>query len=311
MTNKEKVLIAAPVHAVLLEGLEKAGYELIIDENINQARAFTLIADCTGVITSTRLQLDKALIDAAKDLRFIGRMGSGMEVIDLDYAAFRGIKCFASPEGNCNAVGEHALGMLLALNKRITWSNQEIKEGKWLREENRGIELEAKTIGIIGYGHTGKSFAKKLSGFDMEILVYDKYITPAKDALITVCNDLTPIFQNADIISFHVPIQKDTQHLFNEEFISQMQRPFVLINTSRGAVVDPIVLEKHLYSGKIIGACLDVWEEEPLQKMSIAFRNIFENLAVMPQVIVTPHIAGYSHEALYKMSAILLERITK
>lgn len=309
--NQGKVLIAAPVHKVLLDGLTASGYELIIAENITQEQGFGLIADCVGVITSTRLQLNKDLIDAAPKLRFIGRMGSGMEVIDVPYATARGIACYGSPEGNCNAVGEHALGMLLSLTKRIAWSNQEIKEGKWLREENRGVELEGKTIGIIGYGHTGKSFVKKLQGFDMNILVYDKYQTPAQDPYIKVCDNLKPIFEQAEFLSFHVPIQNDTHHLFNEQFVTQMKKPFVLINTSRGEVVDPKVLHMFMHTGKIKAACMDVWEQEPLSKMSTETRNIFDQLAKMPNIIFTPHIAGYSHEALYKMSTILLERITK
>jgi D-3-phosphoglycerate dehydrogenase / 2-oxoglutarate reductase len=309
--SQGKVLIAAPVHVILLEGLTNAGYDLIIADDITQQKAFDLIIDCVGVITSTRLQLNKDLIDVAPKLRFIGRMGSGMEVIDLTYAAARGILCYGSPEGNCNAVGEHALGMLLALTKRITWSNQEIKEGKWLREENRGIELEGKTMGIIGYGHTGKSFVKKLRGFDMNILVYDKYQVPSKEPYIEICENLTPIFEKADFVSFHVPIQNDTHYLFNESFVLQMSKPFVLINTSRGEVVDPAVLYKFIHSGKLKAACMDVWEDEPLSKMSIEARKTFDQLAKMPNVIFTPHIAGYSYEALYKMSVILLERITK
>ena len=309
--NQGKVLIAAPVHKLLLDGLTTAGYELIIADHITQDQAFQLIVDCVGVITSTRLQLNKDLIDAAPILRFIGRMGSGMEVIDVSYATTRGIACYGSPEGNCNAVGEHALGMLLSLTKRIAWSNQEVKEGKWLREENRGIELEGKTIGIIGYGHTGKSFVMKLRGFDMNILVYDKYQTLDQDPYIKVCNDLKPILEHAEFVSFHVPIQNDTHHLFNEQFGDQMKNPFVLINTSRGEVVDPIVLHRFIHTGKLKAACMDVWEEEPLSKMSSETRKIFDELAKMPNVIFTPHIAGYSYEALYKMSAILLERITK
>lgn len=305
---KGKVLIAAPVHEVLTKGLEAAGYELLHAEQITQEKGYELIRDCCGVITSTRLLLDKALIDAAPGLEFIGRMGSGMEVIDVAYAAARNIACFSSPEGNCNAVAEHALGMLLNLTKRINVSQNEIREGKWLREENRGSELEGKTIAIIGYGHTGKAFARKLLGFDMTICVYDKYQVTAQEPHIRVCTTLEDIYR-ADIVSFHVPIHEDTFHYFGRNFLDRMQQPFILVNTSRGEVVDNRVLLEGVLEGKITGACIDVWEEEPLARMSQTQRSILQQLAVKDNIVLTPHIAGYSHEALYKMSRILLEKI--
>ncbi len=333
-----KVLIAAPVHNVLTEGLTSEGYDLVHAGNITQDIAFELIRDCEGVITSTRLQLNKELLDAGSQLKWIGRMGSGMEVIDVHYATEKNIICHSSPEGNCNAVGEHALGMLLSLTKKISASHNEVKQGKWLRDENRGIELEGKTIGIIGFGHTGKAFAKKLKGFDVRILAYDTnkkrlnhsdinqlinndiqmnfddiHQGHGKAQLnhncITPCDTLEQIFQEADIVSFHVPLQPDTKHYFNDRFITQMNRPFILVNTSRGIVVDTQALYNGIHTGKIIGACLDVIEEEPLNKMSDPVRTLVDELLKLPQVIITPHIAGYSQEALYKMSYILLNKI--
>ena len=301
-----KVLIAAPVDTVLTEGLAALGYECIVHEHISQAIAYELIKDCVGVVTSTRLLLDKDLIDAARELKWIGRMGSGMEVIDLEYAANKGIACFGSPEGNCNAVGEHALGMLLALIRRIVWSDAEMKRGVLHREENRGIELEGKTVGIIGCGHTGRAFAKKLQGFDTRILAYDKYNCEDIPAHIVTCKSLTQIFEEADIVSFHVPLQADTKHYFNEQFIAQMRKPFILINTSRGTVADTTALLKGLSSGKVTGACLDVFEREPLSGMHA---GVAEQLTSLPNVVVTPHIAGYTFEALYKMSRVLLEKV--
>ncbi len=309
MPEKGKVLIAAPVHAVLTEGLTARGYSCVMNENISQEIAYELIADCVGVITSTRLQLDGSLLDAAPMLKWIGRMGSGMEVVDVEYAARKGIVCFSSPEGNSNAVGEHALGMLLALVRRITRSNNEIGQGIWLREENRGTEIEGKTIGIIGYGHAGRSFAKKLLGFDARILAYDKYRPEAIPPGITKCADLNPILEQADIVSFHVPLAKDTWHYFNKEFIMKMRKPFILINTSRGTVVDTAAVYHGIKNGKIAGACLDVFEQEPLVKMNAALRSMVNELALSPQVVMTPHIAGYTYEALFKMSSVLLEKI--
>lgn len=309
MKKGGKVLIAAPIHAVLSEGLEAAGYELVTREKINQAEAYELLAECAGVITSTRLQLDKELLDVAVKLQWIGRMGSGMEVIDVAYAESKGIKCFASPEGNSNAVAEHALGMLLSLNKKISTSNNEIKEGRWLRDENRGTELEGKTIGIIGFGHTGKALARKLQAFDIDILVYDKYNGSEMPAYVKHCDDLQPIFDRANILSFHVPLQKDTIHYLNDIFITNMAKEFVLVNTSRGKVIDTKALLKGLKTGKIKGACLDVWEEEPIDRMSATLKTMLDEIVNLPQVIITPHIAGYSFEALFKMSKSLLDKI--
>ncbi len=306
--SKGKVLIAAPVHQLLIDGLAEAGYYCVSAPGINQAAAPALLADCVGVITSTRLQLDKELLDAAPFLKWIGRMGSGMEVIDVGYAVSKGIRCFGSPEGNCNAVGEHALGMLLSLIRRIVVSNEEVKDNVWLRDENRGIELEGKTIGIIGFGHTGRSFARKLSGFDMQILAYDKYDKSFAVNYVEKCDTLERIYKEADIISFHVPLQPDTKHYFNNEFVGQMSKPFILINTSRGQVVDTLSLYDGIKSNKIIGACLDVFETEPISAMTEAKRKKLEELIQLPQLVVTPHIAGYTHEALYKMSLALLKK---
>jgi D-3-phosphoglycerate dehydrogenase len=305
-----KVLIAAPVHEVLTDGLAAKGYECLFHEDITQAKAFKLVADCTGIITSTRLQLDKELMDAAPNLKWIGRMGSGMEVVDIEYARSKDIACFSSPEGNANAVGEHALGMLLGLIRKIGWAQNEIKQGYWLREENRGTELEGKTIGIIGFGHTGRAFAKKLQGFDMNILAYDNCKPTEVPSYVTCHDTLEPIFRQADIVSFHVPLKDDTIHYLNDSFVTNMTKDFVLVNTSRGIVVDTKALWKGIKSKKIKGACLDVWEQEPISKMNEEYRDLLSKMAVLPQIIVTPHIAGYTHEALYKMSKVLLNKIT-
>jgi D-3-phosphoglycerate dehydrogenase len=236
-------------------------------------------------------------------------MGSGMEVIDVDYANSRGIRCYSSPEGNCNAVAEHALGLLLGLTKKIASSNEEVRQGKWLREENRGMELEGKTIGIIGFGHTGAAFAKKLAGFDMRVLAYDKYKQDLEFAGVDFCKDLELIFQEADIISFHVPLQEDTLHYFNQDFLKRMHKPFILLNTSRGQVVKTDTILEGLHLHKILAAGLDVLEEEPLEKASESFKEKLRKIQAYSNVIITPHIAGYSFEALYKMSKTLLNKI--
>lgn len=304
-----KVLIAAPVHSILTRWLGANGYDCIIQEKITQDEALALVGDCVGIITSTRLQIDKQLIDAAPGLQWVGRMGSGMEIIDLEHAARKGIACYSSPEGNRNAVAEHALGMLLALNKKIIRSNNEIKEGIWLRDENRGVELDGKTIGIIGFGNTGSAFARKLYGFDVKILVYDKYKSDIAPKYMEECKNMDAIYEEADIVSFHVPLQYDTLNYVNNSFVERMKKPFILINTSRGKIVETKALYDGLMSGKISGACLDVWEEEPISAMSTDIHLYLQKTAALPQVIITPHIAGYSTEALYKMSKVLLDRI--
>ena len=309
-SNLGTVLIAAPVHPVLTGGLAALGYSINVQEHITQQEAASLLSGCTGIIISTRLQLDKNLIDAAPQLKWIGRMGSGMEVIDVPYAREKGIDCFSSPEGNCNAVGEHAIGMLLNLVCRINVSNNEIKNNIWLRDENRGGELEGKTIGIIGFGHTGRSFAKKLQGFDMRILAYDKYAIGGVPRYVTACQSLEAIYREADIVSFHVPLQPDTKYYFNREFMVKMKKPFILINTSRGPVVELNALYEGLDNKLITGACLDVYETEPIVRMEPQMQQMVNKMIHYDNVIATPHIAGYTHEALYKMSRCLLEKIS-
>lgn len=306
--SPQKVLIAAPVHRILTNWLEANGYECIVQEKITQQQAFDIIKHCVGVITSTRLQLNAQLIDAAPGLRWIGRMGSGMEVIDVPYARAKGIQCYSSPEGNANAVAEHALGMLLSLNKRILKSANEVREGVWLRDANRGVELDGKSVGIIGFGHTGRAFAKKLMGFDVNILAYDKYNNDDHPKYVTRAT-LDDIYEEADIISFHVPLQEDTYHYFNHAFVERMKKPFVVINTSRGIVIDTHALWDGLEQKKISGVCQDVWEEEPISEMSNEMRELLQKISNRHDAIVTPHIAGYSVEALYKMSKSLLGKI--
>ena len=200
--------------------------------------------------------------------------------------------------------------MLLTLIRRIAWSGHEVAHGLWKREENRGTELEGKIIGIIGFGHTGAAFAKKLQGFDMRIIAYDKYRTEEMPAYVTRCADVARIQEEADIVSFHVPLQPDTVNYLDEGFISKMRKPFIVINTSRGKVADTFAIKSGLDTGKIRGACLDVIEQEPLDAMKPGLRELVTGMSASPKVVITPHIAGYTEEALYKMSKVLLQKIT-
>ena len=302
-------MIACKTHPSLIAGLNEAGYNCMPVENINRVLALNLVVDCVGIITSTKLNIDRELIDAAPMLQWVGRMGSGMEIVDVPYANQKGVVCYSSPEGNCNAVGEHALGMLLSLTRNIARGQDEMQSAIWKREENRGTELEGKTIGIIGFGHTGRAFAKKLSGFDANILAYDKFCPVQTSNMVKSCTDLQMIYEQADIVSFHVPLQADTFHYFNDSFYKSMQKPFILINTSRGQVVNTTTLLTGLKEGKIKGACLDVFEKEPPFIVANEWRSQIDELVALPQVIVTPHIAGYTFEAEYKMGKVLLEKI--
>lgn len=304
----QKVLVTCKMHESFIVALHKEGFQPLIHVDIGADDLASILPELVGLVVNTHVKLPADKLRSARNLRFIARAGSGMENIDTTSAAEMGIACFNSPEGNRDAVGEHALGMLLSLLSRLSVADHEVRSGVWQREANRGIELLGKTVGIIGFGNMGSAFAEKLGGMGVGICAYDKYKSGYGSEIIKEC-DMEILFDSADIISFHVPLTSETKNLLCREFIEKCRKPVVIINTSRGGVVNLPALVEGLESGKIVGACLDVLQDEPLTKEMINSRFEYKYLTESPQVILTPHIAGWTKESEVRIGDILLEKI--
>jgi D-3-phosphoglycerate dehydrogenase len=309
----KKILCIDSNHSILHETLISNGFhcDLFWDQSADALKK--LLPNYDGIVIRSKFKITKQLIDSAPNLKCIGRVGAGMENIDVEYANSKGITCVSAPEGNRDAVGEHALGMLLMLLNNLKRADNEVRQGIWKRAENRGFEIAGKTIGIIGYGNMGSAFAKRLQGFSCKVLVYDKYKTGFGNEFITE-STLEQIYQEADIISIHTPLTEETNYLINDAFLSSCKKNIYIVNTARGKSLNTADLVTHLKSGKVIGACLDVLEYE-----STSFENIdtttlpepVQYLLKSEQVILTPHIAGWTHESNYKMSLIIAEKMSE
>lgn len=310
MASNGKVLITDKAHAALRDGLRMDGYEIESLPEISLQEVHEVIHNYVGIIINSKIKCDKELLDKATQLEFIGRLGSGLEIIDLDYAASKGIAVHNSPEGNCNAVAEHALGMLLALFNNLNRANTQVKSFEWKREQNRGIELAGKTVGIVGFGHTGGSFAKKLEGFDVKVLAYDKY-KENYTADFDFVEESSPdeIQDQADVISFHLPLTDETHFLVNQDYLMNCKDGVYIINTCRGKVLKLEDLLFALSIKKVAGACLDVFENEKFDTLRLDEKVVLTKLLQLEEVIVSPHIAGWTHESLRKIAESLLLKI--
>ncbi|MUU79391.1 2-hydroxyacid dehydrogenase [Winogradskyella endarachnes] len=306
-----KILHLDSNHPLLLNQLNDLGFTNHIDYTSSKAEIEAKIADYDGFIIRSRFSIDKQFLDAATNLKFIGRVGAGLENIDCDYAAAKGIQLISAPEGNRNAVGEHALGMLLSLFNKLNKADNEVRQGKWLREENRGLELDGKTVGLIGYGNMGKAFAKKLRGFDVDVLCYDLKDN-VEDANAKQVS-LEVLQEKADVLSLHTPQTELTINMVDLAFINGFQKPFWLINTARGKSVVTKDLVSALKSGKILGAGLDVLEYE-----KSSFENLFSSdnmpeafqyLIKAKNVLLTPHVAGWTIESNIKLSQTIVDKV--
>ena len=308
-----KILHLDSNHATLIEQLNAAGFENHEDYTSTKLEIEKKIHNYDGIIIRSRFSIDKLFLEQASRLKFIGRVGAGLENIDCKFAYSRGIELIAAPEGNRNAVGEHSLGLLLSLFNKLNKADKEIRKGKWMREDNRGIELDGKTIGLIGYGNMGKAFAKKLRGFDLTVLCYDIKPNVGDENCKQV--SLENLKQNADVLSLHTPQTEDTMHMINANFINSFSKKFWLINTARGASVVTKDLVKALKVGKILGAGLDVLEYE-----KSSFENLFSNnkipeafqyLISADNVILSPHVAGWTIESKERLAKIMVDKIKK
>ena len=306
----KKVLVTDYVHDSLIEGLQQMGFAVEYIADYDPAKLDAALPELTGIVINSKIKMTEDRINLGANLKFIARLGSGLEIIDLKAAQKNNIAVFNSPEGNRNAVAEHAIGMLLCLANNILKGDREVRKRIWEREQNRGFEIESKTIGIVGFGNTGQSLARKLSNWTHNIVYYDPYVLDIPKDLTNIMSvNLDELQLKADIISLHVQLTPETYHLVDASFIKNCKQGFILVNTSRGAVINTEDVINSLESGYISGACLDVFENEKPNKFTSKENSLYNRLYDMENVVLTPHVAGWTHESLYKIAQVLLDKV--
>jgi D-3-phosphoglycerate dehydrogenase len=306
--SEKKILITDDVHPLLIQELSDFGFQVNYIPNISADEVLTIISEYSGLVVRSKLNIDDHFLSVAVKLEFIGRAGAGLDQLDMEVISAKKIKVVNAPEGNRNAVGEHMAGMLLSLLNKLNQGDQQIRLGNWNREENRGFELGTRTVGMIGYGNMGQSFAKMLSGFGCQILAYDIKGSGYGDDFAKEAT-MDEIFDQTDILSLHVPLTALTHRLVNQEFIKQFRKPFFFLNSARGKIMDTAALIASLESGKMLGAALDVLENEKISAYNEVERQQFERLASLPQVIFSPHVAGWTLESYKRISEVLAIKI--
>lgn len=306
MLNK-KILIADHLHPSFKEELEKLGFKCDDMPEISREETLRILPEYMGIAIRTKFQIDRELIDAGINLRIIARAGAGMDNVDEEYAESKGIYCVNAPEGNRDAVAEHMIGMLLALLNNLRQADMEVRNGIWNREANRGWELKGRTVALVGYGNNGQMMAQKLSGFGVKVIAYDKYKTGFSDSFVTEVS-MEEVVKLADILSFHIPLTFETRQLVNEEYLFHFRKPIILLNASRGEIINTNALLSAMRSGKIIAAGLDVLEVEKFPALSE--QTWFDELRENQRVMLSPHIAGWTHESYRKISEVLAKKIS-
>ena len=304
-----RILITDKVHPVLVQTLSNKGWSIEYNDGITIEEVHGVIHRFEGVIINSKIIMDRKLIDKGVNLSFIARLGSGMEIVDIPYARSKNIQIINAPEGNANAVGEHAMGMLLMLANNLLKGHQEVTSFIWDREGNRGFELEGKTVGIIGVGHTGSAFASKLQGWGLHILGYDKYKAGFGINSVVEETSLEKVTKESDIISFHLPLSEETIGMCNLDFLKSCKPGVIIINTSRGQVIRTQDLIDCLEIGHVSGACLDVFENEKPATYTPVEKAMYTQLFSFPNVITSPHVAGWTHQSLQRIAELILERI--
>jgi D-3-phosphoglycerate dehydrogenase len=302
----KRLLIVDDLHPLFKQEAEALGYVVSDEPLFTREQTLASIKEYEGLAIRTKFQVDREILDAAPNLKWIARAGAGMDNIDEAYAKAKGIKCINAPEGNADAVGEHAVGMLLALLNKFRQADMQVRTGVWDREVNRGWELKGRTVGIIGYGHMGQAFAQKLQGFGVQVIAFDKYKTGFSDAFAKEVS-MEEIVKHSDVLSLHVPLTRETKHLVNQEYLHHFRKPIFLLNTARGEVLDTNTLVKALKEGKVLGAGLDVLEIEKFP--ALGEEAWFAELLAHSNVLLSPHVAGWTQESYRKLSEVLAEKL--